>query len=137
MAGRGVMRRLLYIFFLAVGLVGCSSPQSRRDTALAVWRSLDSNVNQRVEAAEKLIPRGAQVAEIETVLGSEWHWSHLIIPQYDFSNGIRFPDKDYTTLEYDFADGCVNLVFGPESKEDGFWFATARPRRESLKGNAP
>jgi hypothetical protein len=119
------MQRLSFILILAAGLVGCSTPQSRRDAALAVWRSPGSNPNQRVEAAEKLIPRGAQVEEIEALLGKQWHWDHWQLPTSDFMHGLRLPDTDCATMEYPFADGNVTLVLGPGSSHDGFWFASA------------
>jgi hypothetical protein len=120
-----MMQRILFIFLLAVSLVGCSTAQSRRDAALAVWRSPKSGLNQRVEAAEKLLPRGAQVDEIEGLLGKQWHWDRWQLPAADFMDNVRLPDIDCATMEYEFAQGNVTLVLGPRSSNDGFWFASA------------
>ncbi len=119
------MQGLLFILLLAAGLVGCSTAQSRRDAALAVWRSPNSGLNQRVEAVTQLIPRGAQVDEIEALLGKQWQWDRWKLPSYDFIHNVRLPDIDCATVEFEFAQGNVTLVLGPRSSNDGFWFASA------------
>ena len=139
------MQRFVFIFLLAVAFVGCSNMEPRRDNAqdqeeaLAVWRSPDSNLTQRGCAAGFLIPRGAQIEEIEKVLGSQWQSGHLVIPRLLVTNGLRKPAPavDYYTVDYEFAEGKVSLVFGPDSKREGFWIATEQWRVKKPSDKAP
>lgn len=97
-----------------------------RDVALAVWRSPSSTLSQRAMVADFLIPKRAQIAEIENVLGSQWHWGHFQIPGFDTARNIRTPDVDYYTVDYEFTEGKVSFMFGPTSKLDGLSTTVAR-----------
>jgi hypothetical protein len=63
------MRALSALILLVALVAGCSSFQPANDKSLAVWRSPDSTIDQRMEAASRLVPTGTEEAQAQRILG--------------------------------------------------------------------
>jgi len=116
------MQHFITVCLLALTLVGCNrAPQTAKDAALQVWRSADSSLEQRADAARKLVPKGAGADEIRRVLGEPCIWVHYHGPSVDLVSGAtNLTPFDVWRLEYRFGDGGVAMTFDPPTQLGGF-----------------
>ena len=134
------MRHLIAICLLACPIAGCM--HSGRESALRVWHSPDSTIEQRADAVSALVPVGASVQTVESVLGTNAGWTRFHGPTIDAYNrpSQEVPDHDDVYWGYSFSGGAVFLTFDPPTT-DGGGFVRAVPCRllftVPIKTNAP
>ena len=117
------MRHFMFIGLLALIAVGCGEPPgSTRAEATRIWRSPDCSLEQKADAAATLIPAGANVEAIRSILGQNGQLTHSHGPSFSAAGGgTNVPDRvpyfDQWTVEYGFPGGGVSLELG---KQGGF-----------------
>jgi hypothetical protein len=123
------MRHFIVICLFAFPIVGCV--RSGRETALRVWQSQDSTLEQRAHAVSELFPVGASQQSVVSVLGTNGGWARFHGPSIDAyhpQHTRQLPDFDETYWSYKFSGGSVLLVFDPPAS-DGGRFVRAVPSR--------
>ena len=107
------MKHLVVIAMIGLVLSGCSREAQRvSGAALRVWRSPDSSLTLRVQAASELLPKGTKMGDAATLLGEptrreRWHGIRIL------DSGTSKPedcDEDHYIYEFS-ADEIVRLRF--------------------------
>lgn len=98
-------------------LAGCAR-DTRRQQAIATWKSPRSTPEELLRAVEVLVPVGSTRTEAEKLLGVQATWKHWHGPTfvaYHKTNGNviveQIGDHDYWTLEYPVSGGSLALLF--------------------------
>jgi hypothetical protein len=99
-----------------VTVAGCRNiPSGGHD--LDVWHAPKQSVDDRLEAASRLIARGSRMADAEKTLGQPSRMER----RYGPSGGLG-ESRDYEYLFYEFGDGTfVCLRFGVSKTRLGDW----------------
>jgi len=71
-------------------------PISFERTDLQIWGSLDSTLDERLEAVGRLVPKGATKDEALKILGTQGSWSEY---------------ERFASLQYQFHGGNIDLRF--------------------------
>lgn len=113
------MRTFIAIALLAVATLGHALAQGNQSTNLQVWRSPDSSVGKRAEAASRLVPVGTKQAEAERILGEPTRrerWHGPIVHPPDYSGPTNATSFNIWCDVYDFRGGdYVRLAFDIEA----------------------
>src|SRR6185369_7068014 len=112
------MRYFLSFCLLVLATVGCKT--SSHNEALGNWHSPSSTLDQRAQAVEELIPKGASRQTAERVLGANGVWTR------EHSQSVNNPQgSDSQYLAYQFQNGEVCLYFEPSIGYNPYSFVRA------------
>ena len=122
------MRYSIAIVLVAFTLAGCA--ESKREAALRVWHSRDATLEQRAHAASVLVPKGADLETVTSLLGTNGGWAHFYGPTIGAAHTPprQLPDSDIWCFYYSFPGGGVQLYFDPQTAF-GDRFDRAEPGR--------
>ena len=72
-------------------------PISFERTDLQIWGSLDSTLDERLEAVGRLVPKGATKDEALRILGTQGRWE-----EYEGFGSLRYPfHRDFIQLQFE------------------------------------
>ena len=94
------MRYSIAIVLVAFTLAGCA--ESKREAALQVWHSPDATLEQRAHAVLVLVPKGADLETVMSLLGTNGGWAHFYGPTIDAEHTPprQLPDTDIWCFHY-------------------------------------
>lgn len=113
------LNRYIMLFIVCVLFVstnGCLN-SATRDRAMAIWRSESSTPQEKANAVNTLIYRGATREKAEASLGRPGLWTHIHgQSHYAYTESGKIvsgqgPSIGYWTLDYPISTGSVSLLF--------------------------
>ncbi len=117
----------VFLFVSAVVIVSCNQGPKGNNSLRAIWESSDSTLQQRVDAANKLIAPGTSSEAVLTMLGTNGVWHYYHGPFVDLISNSPPHNASILVLEYQDSRGTIGLTFtnSPTGGEFSFVHAGA------------